>query len=61
MAKTIKVEWNWEDVATIAYEWMGKPITKAQAEKILARVKRRAEDQIAREGFSVIARLIEGL
>ena len=61
MAKTIKVEWNWEDVAAIADEWMRKPITKAQAERLISKIKRSAEDRIAQQGFSVIADLIERL
>lgn len=61
MPKTIKVEWNWEDIAEIYSEWMGESITKAQAEKIITKIKRRAEDGIAQGGFSIIAKLIESL
>lgn len=58
MAKTIKVEWNAEDVQTIVSEWLGEHISKAQAEKIISKVKAEAEERIARKGFSVIADLV---
>jgi len=61
MAKTIKVEWNAEDIAEIVSEWLGKSISKAQAERIIAKIKRQAEDGIAQAGFSVISGLVERL
>jgi len=59
MAKTIKVEWNAEDIAEIVRDWLGKGVSKAQAERIIAKIKRRAEDGIAQAGFAVISGLIE--
>ena len=54
-----QVEWNTEDVAEIFSEWMGRSISKAEAEKIITKIRRRAGDEIARAGFSVIAGFVE--
>lgn len=61
MAKTIKVEWNSEDIQIIVGEWLGESVSKSKAEKIIARIKAEAEDKIARAGFSVIADLVARL
>lgn len=61
MAKTIKVEWNAEDIQTIVSEWLGEHVSKKEAEKILGRIKADAEEKIAQAGFSVIATLLERL
>lgn len=61
MAKTIKVEWNAEDIQEIVSEWLGEHISKIQAENIIKKIQAAAEERIAHEGFGVIAHLIERL
>lgn len=59
MEKKIVVEWTLEDVASMAHEWTGVILTKAQAEKVLNRVKKTALDEIRSAGTSVIFKHLE--
>lgn len=61
MPKTIKVEVDVEGIQEIASEWMGRHISKKEAERMLGKVKAQAEDQLSTEAFNIISHLIERL
>jgi hypothetical protein len=60
-AKTIKVEWNVEDIQEMFKDWIGHSISKDQAENIIGSIKEHAEEGIKRAGFSIISGLLEQL
>ncbi len=59
MAKVIRVEVDAAGIQEIVSEWMGRSITKAKAQKLLDKLKGRAEDMLSREAFNVLSHLID--
>ncbi len=59
MAKVIRVEVDATGIQEMVSEWMGRSISKAQAQKLLDKVKGRAEDLLSREAFNILSTLID--
>ncbi len=58
MAKVIKLEVDAAGIQEIASEWMGVTLSKAAAQKLLNKIKGRAEEALSRKGFTIISDLI---
>lgn len=61
MAKTIKIEVDAEGIREIVSEWMGEHVSKTEAERILSKIKKPAEEELSQKAFGIISRLIERL
>ena len=61
MANIIKVEWNAEAIQDIVHDWLGESVSKAEAEKIIKKIKADAEETISMRGYTVIINLLERL